>query len=155
KARRLWTELKIASVDELEQAARAGRIAGVPGFGEKSQQKILAGIADYRLQGSRLLLAEAERHVEPLPAHLREAASAARVEVAGSYGRRRETVGDIDLLAAAADPAPLAARFLAYSQVDKVLMAGDNRSTVTLRNGLQIDLRIVPPECWGAALVYF
>jgi DNA polymerase (family 10) len=155
KARRLWEELAITTVGELERAGQTGGIAALPGFGEKSQQKILAGIAEYRLHTSRLLLVEAERHVEPLIAYLRQAGEAARIEVAGSYRRRRETVGDVDLLATAAAAAPVMRRFLAYPQIDQVLMAGDTRSTVTLRNGLQIDLRVVPPDCYGAALVYF
>ena len=155
KARRLHDELGIGSIDELEAAAKEGRIAGLAGFGEKSQAKILAGIADHRQHTSRLLLSEAERYVEPLLAYLREAPGLERVEVAGSYRRRRETVGDVDLLALAARPAEVTARFLAYPQVEKVLMAGDTRAAVVLGKGLQVDLRAVSPDCYGAALVYF
>lgn len=155
KARRVWDELQIGSVDELEAAAKEGRIAALPGFGAKSQEKILAGIADYRQQGSRFLLNEAERSVEPLLAYLREAPEVERLEVAGSYRRRKETIGDIDLLAIASRPVPVMERFRGYAQVDKILMAGDTRSTVVLGSGLQVDLRVVPAECYGAALVYF
>lgn len=155
KARKVFDELKIGSVDELEAAAKEGRIAALPGFGAKSQEKILAGIADYRQQGSRFLLNEAERSVEPLLAYLRETPEIERLEVAGSYRRRKETIGDIDLLAIASQPVPVMERFRGYAQVDKVLMAGDTRSTVVLGSGLQVDLRVVPAECYGAALVYF
>src|SRR5437763_8064 len=155
KARKVFDELKIGSVDELEAAAKEGRIAAIPGFGAKSQEKILAGIADYRQQGSRFLLNEAERSVEPLLAYLRETPEIERLEVAGSYRRRLETVGDIDLLAIASRPVPVMERFRGYAQVDKILMAGDTRSTVVLGSGLQVDLRVVPPDCYGAALVYF
>src|SRR4051794_23429764 len=155
KARRVWDELKIGSVDELEAAAKEGRIASLSGFGAKSQEKILAGIADYRQQGSRFLLNEAERSVEPLLAYLRETPEIERLEVAGSYRRRKETIGDIDLLAIASRPVPVMERFRGYAQVDKVLMAGETRSTVVLGSGLQVDLRVVPAECYGAALVYF
>jgi DNA polymerase (family 10) len=155
KARRVWDELKIGSVDELEAAAKEGRIAALPGFGAKSQEKILAGIADYRQQGSRFLLNEAERSVEPLLAYLRETPEIERLEVAGSYRRRKETIGDIDLLAIASQPLPVMERFRGYAQVDKILMAGDTRSTVVLGSGLQVDLRVVPADCYGAALVYF
>jgi DNA polymerase (family X) len=155
KARRIWDELQIGSVDELEAAAREGRIAVLSGFGAKSQEKILAGIAEYRQHGSRFLLPEAERAVEPLLAWLRGIPQVERLEVAGSYRRRQETVGDIDLLAIASQPAPVMEAFRAYAQVDKVLMAGDTRSTVVLGSGLQVDLRVVPAECYGAALVYF
>jgi len=147
KARRLWDELRIASVDELAAAARAGKVAALAGFGEKTQAKILAG--------NRLLLAEAERFVEPLVAYLGDSPGLDRLEVAGSYRRRCETVGDVDLLATAGDAAPVMARFLAYPQIDQVLASGDTRASVTLGNGLQIDLRVVPPDCYGAALVYF
>jgi DNA polymerase (family 10) len=155
KARRVWDELKIGSVDELEAAAKEGRIAAIPGFGARSQEKILAGIADYRQQGSRFLLNEAERSVEPLLAYLRETPEIERLEVAGSYRRRKETIGDIDLLAIASHPVPVMERFRGYAQVDKILMAGDTRSTVVLGSGLQVDLRVVPADCYGAALVYF
>jgi DNA polymerase (family X) len=155
KARRIWDELQIGSVDELEAAAKEGRIAAIPGFGAKSQEKILAGIADYRQQGSRFLLNEAERSVEPLLAYLRETPEVERLEVAGSYRRRKETIGDIDLLAIASRPVPVMERFRGYAQVDKVLMAGETRSTVVLGSGLQVDLRVVPADCYGAALVYF
>jgi DNA polymerase (family 10) len=158
KARKLWDDLQIGSVDALEEAAKAGRIAAVPGFGAKTQERILAGIQEHRQHSSRMLLSEAERSVEPLLAYLRELPALARLEVAGSYRRRRETVGDIDLLAIAAEPAEATAimeHFRHYGQVDKVLMAGDTRSSIVLGSGLQVDLRVVPPECYGAALVYF
>ena len=155
KARKLWDDLKIQSVDELEAAAKAGRIAAVPGFGAKTQEKILAGIAEHRQHVSRLLLSEAERSVEPLLAWLREVPDLERLEVAGSYRRRCETVGDIDLVAVSPRPAEVMERFRAYGQIEKILMAGDTRSTVVLGSGLQVDLRAVPPDCYGAALVYF
>jgi DNA polymerase (family 10) len=155
KARRVWDELKIGSVDELEAAAKEGRIATLAGFGAKSQEKILAGIAEHRQQGSRSLLNAAERAVEPLLAYLREITEVERLEVAGSYRRRQETVGDVDLLAIASHPLPVMEAFRAYAQVDKVLMAGDTRSSVVLGSGLQVDLRVVPAACYGAALVYF
>jgi len=155
KAKKIFDELKVGSIDELEAAAKEGRIAAIPGFGAKSQEKILAGIQEYRQHGSRYLLSEAERSLEPLLGYLREAPEVERLEVAGSYRRRRETVGDIDLLAIASQPVPVMERFRGYPQVDKILMAGDTRSTVVLGSGLQVDLRVVPAECYGAALVYF
>jgi DNA polymerase (family X) len=155
KAWKLWDELKICSVEELEAAAKEGRIATVAGFGAKTQEKILAGVAEHRQHTSRMLLADAERFVEPLLAYLNEIPEVERLEVAGSYRRRRETVGDIDLLAITTSPGPVMEGFLAYPQRDKILMSGDTRSTITLGSGLQVDLRVVPPDCYGAALVYF
>src|SRR5215210_333596 len=155
KAKKLWDELQISTVEELEAAARAGRIAGVPGFGEKTQQKVLAGIHDHRQHSSRMLLADVEQIVEPLLEWLRESPGLERLEVAGSYRRRRETVGDIDLLAVAKKPAAVMKHFLGHAWIEKVEMAGDTRATVVLGSGLQVDLRAVPPESYGAALVYF
>ncbi len=155
KAKKLWDELRIGTVDELEEAARAGRIAGIAGFGEKTQQKILAGIQDHRQHTSRMLLADAEQFVEPLLDWLRQSPGLERLEVAGSYRRRRETVGDIDLLAVAEQPAAVMKHFLGHAWIEKVAMSGDTRATVILGSGLQVDLRAVPPESYGAALVYF
>ncbi len=155
KAKKLWEELKICSVDELEEAAKAGRIAGIAGFGAKTQDKILAGIQDWRQHTSRMILVEAERFVEPLLGYLRAIPQVQRLEVAGSYRRRRETIGDIDLLGIATEPGPVMEAFLHYPQVASVLGSGDTRSSVTLGSGLQVDLRVVRPECYGAALVYF
>lgn len=155
KAKKIHDELKVGSIDELEAAAKEGRIAAIPGFGAKSQEKILAGIEEYRQHGSRFLLNDADRYIAPLLAYLRDVPEVERLEVAGSYRRRCETVGDIDLLAIASQAVPVMERFRAYPQVDKVLMAGDTRSTIVLGSGLQVDLRVVPAECYGAALVYF
>jgi DNA polymerase (family 10) len=155
KAKKVYDELKIGSVDELEAAAKAGLIAALPGFGPKSQEKILAGIVEHRQHGSRFLLPAAERLIEPLLGYLRESPELERLEVAGSYRRRQETIGDIDLLAIASQPVPVMERFRGYPQVDKILNAGDTKSTIVLGSGLQVDLRVVPAECYGAALVYF
>jgi DNA polymerase (family 10) len=155
KAKKLWDELGVESVDALEAAARADKVAGLAGFGAKSQEKILAGIEEYRQHRSRFPLVEADRYVEPLVGYLRDCPEVERLEVAGSYRRRRETVGDIDLLAVASEAGPVMERFLAYPQVARVAMSGPTRSSVALGSGLQVDLRVVPPESYGAALVYF
>jgi DNA polymerase (family 10) len=155
KARRLWDELRVGSVDELEAAARDGRVAALSGFGDKTQARILGGIEEYRQHTRRVLLADSERYVEPLVGYLSQCPQLERLEVAGSYRRRVETVGDIDLLATAREPAPVMAHLLAYPQIAQVAMAGDTRSSIVLGNGLQVDLRVVPPDCYGAALVYF
>ena len=155
KARRLWVELGIESVDDLEAAARSGLIEELPGFGVKSQEKILSGIERFRQNTRRFGLSVADRLVEPLLERLRAVEGVERVEVAGSYRRRKETVGDIDLLAVADDGAPVMRAFLDDPGVAEVDMAGDTRSSVILASGLEVDLRVVPAESYGAALVYF
>ncbi len=155
KARKLWDELGIETMEALEEAASEGRIATLAGFGEKTQDRILEGIAQYRTNVSRFRLVEADELLPPLLAYLEETPGLQRLEVAGSYRRRLETIGDIDLLALAEDPGALSERLTAFPSVDKVLGAGGTKTSVTLRSGLQVDLRVVPPESWGAALIYF
>lgn len=155
KAKKLWDDLGVETVDALEAAAKAGKVAALAGFGARSQEKILAGIEEYRQHRSRYPLWEADRWIEPLAAFLRECPQLERLEVAGSYRRRRETVGDVDLLAVASESEPVMERFLAYPRIARVAMSGPTRASVALATGLQVDLRVVPPESYGAALVYF
>ena len=155
KARKLWHELGIETMEALEAAAAAGQIATLAGFGEKTQGRILEGIAQYRTHVSRFRLVEADELLPPLLAYLEETLGLQRLEVAGSYRRRLETIGDIDLLALAEDPAALSERLTSFPSVVEVLGAGGTKTSVTLRSGLQVDLRVVPPDSWGAALVYF
>ena len=155
RARKLWQELEIETIDQLEEAAAAGDVAALAGFGAKSQEKILRGIEAHRRRTGRFKLSDADRYVEPLLSHLRALPAVQRLEVAGSYRRRRETVGDIDLLAIATEPQEVVEGFTSYSDVKSVELAGDTKVTVVLRSGLQVDLRILPPESYGAALQYF
>ncbi len=152
---KLWKALGIETLDGLERAARGGEIATLEGFGAKTQTKILDGIAARRKQTQRFKIADADQLVEPLLEHLRGLPAVQRLEVAGSYRRRRETVGDIDLLAIADEPTPVMERFTESEHVAHVKMSGDTRGTVILHSGLQVDLRILPAESYGAALQYF
>ncbi len=155
RTRKLWKELGIETVEALAEAARAGEVAKLSGFGAKSQQKILDAIASRRRVVGRFKLSDADQYIEPLVAHLRGLDAVQRLEVAGSYRRRRETVGDIDLLAIATEPQRVIEHFTAYRDVKKTELAGDTKCTVVLASGLQVDLRILPPESYGAALQYF
>ena len=155
KAKKLWQELGAETVDELEQLAREGKVAGLSGFGERSQQKILSGIEQFRMHRSRFKISEADQLVMPLLEYLHACNEVEQLEVAGSYRRRRETVGDIDLLAIAKSPAPVMERFTSYPNLVRVEMSGDTRGRIALRSGLEVDLRILPRKSYGAALVYF
>ena len=155
RTRKLWEELGIETVEALAESAQAGDVAKLSGFGAKSQQKILDAIAARRRVVGRFKLSDADQYVTPLVVHMRELDAVQRLEVAGSYRRRRETVGDIDLLAIATEPQRVIEHFTTYRDVRKIELAGDTKCTVILTSGIQVDLRILPPESYGAALQYF
>jgi DNA polymerase (family 10) len=144
----LHSALGVDSLEALEAACLDGRVAGVKGFGEKTQAKILSGIARLKARAAdrRVLLSEALFEAEPVVAHLRASPAALRVELAGSARRGRETVGDLDVVAASREPAALGARLACYPGVAEVLSRGETKTTVRLGGGLQVDLRVVPPE---------
>jgi DNA polymerase (family 10) len=154
-ARKLWDELGVETVEELKSAAEEGRVSELKGFGEKKQALILSGIEQFHRHSARYRLDEADRFVAPLLDYLGALGEVEKVEVAGSYRRRRETVGDIDILVLSSAPGPVMEHFVSYPSVEKVLAAGGTRGSVVLRSGLQVDLRVVPAESYGAALVYF
>ena len=155
KTKKLWERLGVETVDQLEEAAGAGEVQELDGFGAKTQEKILSGIEQYRRHQERFRLSEADRLVAPLLEHLRGHGGLERIEVAGSYRRRKETVGDVDLLAVSDDGASLMERFTGFDRVEEVEAAGDTRGTVRLDSGLDVDLRVLPAESYGAALAYF
>ncbi len=156
KAKKLWESLGVTTVDELEVALKAGRVESLAGFGATSVAKILASIDDFRRYSGRFLLSKVDALIEPLLAHMREAPGVERIEVAGSYRRRKETIGDVDLLVQAELPAPaVMEHFTAFGSVEKVVAAGDTRGSVVLRSGLEVDLRVIPGRSFGAALHYF
>jgi DNA polymerase (family 10) len=147
--------LGIVSREDLEQAARQGKIQQLDGFGEKIEQGILKDIERAKGEEERTLLMVAEQIVEPLVDYLREGGRVENVIVAGSYRRRKETVGDLDILATSEEGAKAIERFVEYEDVEEVVSEGETRSTVVLRSGMQVDLRVVPRESYGAALLYF
>lgn len=155
KARKLWDELGVESIDDLEEVASEGRVAELPGFGLKTQDRILSGIRNYRTSTTRFRLGEVDKLLPPLIEHLQGTPGITRLEVAGSYRRRKETVGDIDILVLADDARAASDALSGFSGVESVIGAGGTKTSVRLRSGLQVDLRVVPPESWGAALIYF
>ncbi|MGW2867650.1 DNA polymerase/3'-5' exonuclease PolX [Kitasatospora xanthocidica] len=155
RALALYRDLGIASVDELAAAARAERLADLPGFGERSGERILHGIELMRQSGGRTLLDAATELAEQLVAALSAVPGCTRCAYAGSLRRMRETVGDIDVLATAADSAPLMAALTELPYVAEVIGSGGTKTSVRTTQGVQVDLRVLPEEDWGAALVYF
>jgi len=155
RVRLLFDELGIETLEQLAEAARAGRLQTLPRFGAKTEQRILDAIVAHRTQERRFLYSVARQYAEPLAAYLGETPGVARVVIAGSYRRGRETVGDLDILVTAATDSPVMDRFTAYDEVAEVISSGTTRATVILRSGLQVDLRVVPARSLGAALHYF
>ncbi|MFF7995287.1 DNA polymerase/3'-5' exonuclease PolX [Kitasatospora xanthocidica] len=155
RALALFRDLGIASVDELAEAVRADRLSGLAGFGERSGEKILHGIELVRQSGGRTLLDAATELAEQVVAALSAVPGCTRCAYAGSLRRMRETVGDIDVLATAEDSAPLMAALTGLPYVAEVIGSGTTKTSVRTDRGVQVDLRVVPEEDWGAALVYF
>ena len=155
RARQLWEGLEVTSIDELEAAARNGALDALPGFGKTLETRILKGIAEIKARAGRFKLSDADSFVDPLLAHLKKTDGLDDLAVAGSYRRRCETVGDIDILATTSNALPLMEHFVAYRDVHEVLAKGPTKSSVRLKKGLQVDLRVVPGESYGAAMVYF
>jgi DNA polymerase (family 10) len=155
RATLVYKKLGVKTLAALEKAARAGRLATLPGMGETVQQAILRGIAQEKAQRGRLPLADAEAYVRPLVERLRRTPGVEALDLAGSLRRRAETVGDVDLLVASSRPAAVAAAFLGDEGVRRVLARGATKCSVVLTDGLQVDLRIVPRASYGAALHYF
>jgi DNA polymerase (family X) len=155
RVRALYEELHVASLAQLARAARDGRIRSLPGFGAKTEARILEAVdaASHKVQ--RLKLVTAAQYAAALIDWLRKAPQVQEVIAAGSLRRARETVGDLDLLAAASDGAAVCRHLLVYPEVVEVRAAGDTRATIVLGSGLQVDLRVVPKACFGAALLYF
>jgi len=158
---RLWKELKITDVDKLEKAARAGKLQKLKGFGAKSEEKILAGIAAQRRKKSstRILLGAAYPFAQEIVAALRAACGDAIHDIApaGSLRRMKPTIGDLDILVSAELPhhAKIIDAFVGLPQVESVNAKGTTKASIIANNGLQIDLRVLEAKHWGAALQYF
>lgn len=151
----LHETLGISSVDELADAIHAGTLRDVKGFGEKTEANLLHGIELLRSTGERADLGAATELAEDVLAVLSGVTGCVRCEYAGSLRRCRETVGDIDVLVASDDAGPIMSAFVELPYVSEVIARGDTKTSVRTTRGLQVDLRVVPPESWGAALQYF
>jgi DNA polymerase (family X) len=155
RVRALYSELGIATIAQLKQAAQEGRIRHVSGFGPKTEQHILDMLAAHTGSEQRFKRPIAKQYTDTLLDYLQRANGVNQVTVAGSYRRMQETVGDLDILVATTADSQLMKYFLAYDEVRTVLTHGATRSSVTLHSGLQVDLRLVKSENYGSALHYF
>lgn len=155
KAMAVYQQLGIQGLDELLAAAEDGRLAALKGFSKKTEEQVLAGAKRARAGEGRVRIDEALDLAEELLERLRAIPEVARAGYAGSLRRMAETIGDVDLLVAASDAIPIMDAFTGYGIVDRVLAKGDTKSSIVTRGGLQVDLRVVPAEAWGAAMVYF
>lgn len=154
RVKRLYDELGVRSLADLRGAVEGGRLRKLKGFGEKIEQKLLAAL-EKPAAAARFKLSTTEAEAEALVGLLKQAVGDGQVVAAGSYRRRRDTVGDLDILATSRNPAIVGDRLVGYDNVAEVLARGPTRTTVVLRSGLQVDLRVVPQESYGAALLYF
>jgi len=153
----LYKKLKVKSAADLATALDKGRVQKLKGFGPKMEEKMRAGIGQAQVGERRMLLNEAETQATAVVAYLQAGGGIGQIEVAGSYRRRRETIGDLDIVVTleGKNSAPVMDRFVAYGDVADVISKGETRATVKLRGGLQVDLRAVEPDAYGAALLYF
>jgi DNA polymerase (family 10) len=151
----VYEQLGIDSIEDLRRAAERGLLRRLRGFSAKAEQSILAGIAALERRPGRMLLDRAAAYVERLEAALRDVPGLRRLVAAGSFRRRVETIGDLDLLAETAEPGALVERLTSLPEVERVLGAGPHKASVVLRDGPQVDCMIMPPGAAGTYLVHF
>ncbi len=155
RVKALHEALGVTTEAELAKAARGGKIHLLPGFGEKTEARILHALTEREGQPKRARLADVTGWADSLVRRLSEIPGVAKVAVAGSYRRGRETVGDLDVLVAADDGDAVMDRFVAFEGITEVKAKGPTRATVETERGLSIDVRVIPEASWGAALCYF
>jgi DNA polymerase (family 10) len=155
KVKVLYDELNVDSIDRLEKSAQAGRLRDLAGMGIKTEEKILKSIKHYRAGMGRFKLSVGFQYAEALLRHLKGVPGVKRLDPAGSFRRRRETIGDLDILAICGKGCKVMDRFTGYGDVAEVLARGETKSSVRLKCGLQVDLRVLEEGSYGAALHYF
>jgi len=155
KVKVLYKELDIRSVADLRTAAKEQRIRGLPKFAARTEEQILRRTEKFSVEERRFNLLEAEEIKNPLVAWMEKLDGLSQLIVGGSFRRRKETVGDLDLLVTARKSAPVMEHFTGYEDVAEIVSRGTTRSTVRLASGMQVDLRLVPKASYGAALHYF
>jgi DNA polymerase (family 10) len=151
----LYKKLRVKSAGDLAKALDAGKVQKLKGFGPKMEEKMRAGLGQAQVTERRMLLHEADAQASAIVDYLEAGGDIRQIAVAGSYRRRRETIGDLDVLVTSDNGARAMDYFVRYGEVAAVISQGETRATVKLRGGLQVDLRAVEPAAYGAALQYF
>jgi DNA polymerase (family 10) len=150
-----FNELGLKSLEDLKAACEAGRLSKLKGFGKKTEESILANIATATEQSQRASISDARAAAEAIVEDLQKLKEVGQVAVAGSCRRRKETCGDLDILATCSDSGPPMDCLAAHPLVESVLQRGETKQRVRLKTGMELDLRVVPEESFGAAMQYF
>ncbi|KKU14970.1 MAG: PHP domain protein [Parcubacteria group bacterium GW2011_GWB1_45_9] len=153
--KKLYQKLGIKTLVDLEKAAKTGRIRNLEGFGEKSEEKILKGIEFLKKSGGRFVLGFATDSVREIEERLGKLPQVKKLNIAGSARRKKETIGDVDILVISDKSKQVMDSFVSMPEVARVFAHGETKSVVRLKNGMEVDLRVVPTESYGAALMYF
>jgi DNA polymerase (family X) len=151
----LYKELKIRNLDDLESAIKDGRLADFRGLGVKDPNLLLERIQNAKLQSNRVLLVEAENIAKRVRAELSKFPDITRFEITGSFRRKKDTIGDLDVLVETEKPESVVQNFTKTDEVREVILAGEYKASVKFAKNFQVDLRVVPSRSWGAALIYF
>jgi len=155
RVRELHEMLGIENLDDLREAAQQHKIRELPGFSEKLEARILEGVMMRKQEGHRFLYADVEPYAEDYVAYMQGAPAVKKAVVAGSFRRRKETVGDLDMVVVTTSPSAAVKHFVAYDKCKEVIAEGESRTTVVLQNGLQVDLKTARPSNYGPTLNYF
>lgn len=155
KIKKLYDELNIKNIDELAKAAEGKKIQKIPEFSTKTEQHILEEIGKIKKQYNRMAISVVDQYALPIVDYLKQDSNIQDIEIAGSYRRRVETIGDVDILVTCDDASTVMDNFVKYDEVQQILSKGETRSSVILNAGIQVDLRVVPQKSYGAALLYF
>ncbi len=155
RVKQLYQELGISTIEELKAAARAKKIRTLQGFGEKIEHSVLKGIEQMASESGRILLSEAEERAAPLLTHMKKARNIDQIKLAGSFRRRRETVGDLDLLICSETPEEVIEHFTRYEDIKKIISRGPTLCRAVLTSGLHVDLRVLAPYAYTAGLHHF